>query len=226
MPIWHFGASRPPTAPARYDGPMALLPLPAPLLDHLRTRYNEPHRHYHTLAHVESLLRQLDTHRALALEPGHIEAAIWYHDVVYDPRAADNELSSADVARFELMSIGWLGSDVERVAMMVEATQHHTVDGGDSDAALFLDFDLSVLAGAPEAYDAYVAAVRREFSWVPDTDWRAGRARVLQGFLARDTLFRTPALESAWDAAARENLRRELADLTAEGDTPPASNAP
>lgn len=193
---------------------MGLPTLPPALLDHLRARYAEPHRHYHTLAHVESLLRHLDTHRAMAREPGHVEAAIWYHDVVYDPRASDNEVASADVARFELMSIGWLGSDVERVAGMVEATRHHHADEADGDTALFLDLDLSVLATAPDRYDAYAAAVRREFDWVSDSDWRQGRARVLEGFLARDTLYRTPALEAAWDAPARANLRRELAGLT------------
>ena len=155
---------------------MGLPPLPGPLLDHLRARYAEPHRHYHTLAHVEALLRHLDTHRALAVEPGHVEAAIWYHDVVYDPRASDNEVASADVARFELMSIGWLGSDVERVASMVEASQHHQAADGDRDTALFLDLDLSVLAASGPAYDAYAAAVRREFAEVPADAWRTAAA--------------------------------------------------
>ena len=190
-----------------------LPPLPAALTGNLAARYAEPHRHYHTLAHVQALLRHLDTHRALARRPAHIEAAIWYHDVVYDTRRRDNEICSADVVRFELMSIGWLGVDVERVAGMVEATQHHRAADDDTDTLLFLDLDLSVLGAAPAAYDAYRRAIRAEFDWVPDADYRVGRAGVLRAFLDRAAIYRTPTLQTLWEATARTNLHGELADL-------------
>ena len=190
-----------------------LPPLPAALTANLAARYAEPHRHYHTLAHVQALLNLLDTHRTLAKQPAHIEAAIWYHDVVYDTRRADNETCSADIARFELMSIGWLGIDVERVAGMVEATRHHRVADGDSDTLLFLDLDLSVLGAGPAEYDAYRNAIRAEFSWVPETDYRTGRARVLSEFLRRSAIYRTPTLSALWEAPARANLRLELTEL-------------
>jgi len=190
-----------------------LPPLPAALTANLAARYAEPHRHYHTVAHVEALLRHLDAHRTLARQPAHIEAAIWYHDVVYDTRRNDNEICSADIARFELMSIGWLGIDVERVAGMVEATRHHRAADGDTDTLLFLDLDLSVLATGPSEYDAYRDAIRAEFSWVPGTDYRAGRAKVLRAFLERDAIYRTPELAARWEAPARSNLQRELAVL-------------
>jgi len=190
-----------------------LPPLPAALTANLAARYAEPHRHYHTVAHVEALLRHLDAHRTLARQPAHIEAAIWYHDVVYDTRRNDNEICSADIARFELMSIGWLGIDVERVAGMVEATRHHRAADGDTDTLLFLDLDLSVLATGPSEYDAYRDAIRAEFSWAPGTDYRAGRAKVLRAFLERDAIYRTPELAARWEAPARSNLQRELAVL-------------
>ena len=191
----------------------SLAPLPAALTDNLAARYAEPHRHYHTLAHVQALLRHLDTHRALVQRPAHVEAAIWYHDVVYDTHRSDNEVCSADVVRFELMSIGWLGVDVERVASMVEATQHHRAADGDTDTLLFLDLDLSVLGAAPAVYDTYRDAIRAEFDWVPEADYRAGRTKVLQSFMDRSTLYRTPALAALWEASARVNLQRELTAL-------------
>lgn len=191
-----------------------LFPLPPSLVDNLRDRYAEPHRHYHTLAHIEALLGHLAAHRHLAREPRHIEAAIWYHDVVYDPRRDDNEVCSADVVRFELMSIGWLGVDVERVAGMVEATQHHRADDSDADTLFFLDLDLSVLAASPAAYDAYARAIRLEYGWVTDDAYRTGRAAVLRSFTDRPALYRTPELRAEWEARARANLARELATLT------------
>lgn len=192
-----------------------LAPLPAALTHNLAARYAEPHRHYHTLAHVQALLRHLDTHRALVRQPAHVEAAIWYHDVVYDTHRSDNEICSADVVRFELMSIGWLGVDVERVAGMVEATQHHRAADGDTDTQLFLDLDLSVLGAAPPVYDTYRDAIRAEFDWVPEAAYRAGRAKVLRSFLDRPAIYRTPALAALWEVTARANVQRELVALGA-----------
>jgi predicted metal-dependent HD superfamily phosphohydrolase len=192
-----------------------LAPLPAALTHNLAARYAEPHRHYHTLAHVQALLRHLDTHRALVRQPAHVEAAIWYHDVVYDTHRSDNEICSADVVRFELMSIGWLGVDVERVAGMVEATQYHRAADGDTDTQLFLDLDLSVLGAAPAVYDTYRDAIRAEFDWVPEAAYRAGRAKVLRSFLDRPAIYRTPVLAALWEVTARANVRRELVALGA-----------
>ncbi|CAN7414162.1 HD domain-containing protein [Rhizobacter sp. LjRoot28] len=190
--------------------PMTLPPLPSPLIDNLKVRLAEPHRHYHTLSHVESLLKHLHEWRHLAERPEIIEAAIWYHDVVYDPRLQDNEIASADIARFELMSIGWLGVDVERVAGLVEATRHHAVADGDRDGWLFLDLDLAILGAPADAYDHYRDAIRAEYAWVPEERYLEGRAAVLRGFLERDAIYRTPALQAAWEAPARGNLAREL----------------
>ncbi len=58
--------------------------LPEDLLARLRTRYAEPQRHYHTLAHIEALRGWLGRYRTLALRPDDIETSIWFHDVVYD----------------------------------------------------------------------------------------------------------------------------------------------
>ena len=50
---------------------------------------------------------------------------------------------------------------------------------------------------------------------MPEDRFRAGRAAVLDGFFARDRLFFTEAGRARYEAAARENLARELAALRA-----------
>lgn len=174
------------------------LTLPPELLGRLRRCYAEPQRHYHSLAHVEALQRWLAQYRALAREPALIEAAIWFHDAVYDTRRQDNEARSTAMASEELGALGWPPVAAERVATLVLATQHHRAEASDTDAWLFLDLDLSVLGQSTARYTAYADAVR---------------ARVLQGFLARDRLYRTPVLHDAWEAPARFNLGAELAEL-------------
>jgi predicted metal-dependent HD superfamily phosphohydrolase len=191
--------------------------LPAALLTKLRRCYAEPHRHYHSLAHIEALRRWFAQHHALAREPALIDAAIWFHDAVYDTRRQDNEARSAAMATEELDALGWPVAAVERVAALVLATQHHHADPADRDAWLFLDLDLSVLGQSAARYAAYANAARAEYAWVEDSAYRSGRTRVLQGFLAREHIYRTPELHGAWEAAARRNLRHELTALAPAG---------
>lgn len=188
----------------------ALPELPPALLDRLRARHGEPQRHYHVQAHIDALLRWLEVHRALASAPRLIEAAIWFHDCVYDPKRDDNEARSADIARSELADIGWPGDAIERVAALVMATQKHNAPADDRDAWLFLDLDLSVLGQPWPVYDAYREAIRREYGHVLGLLYRIGRKRVLQRFTEREAIYRTPALRAAWEPQARANLQREL----------------
>lgn len=184
--------------------------LPDELTARLAARYAEPHRHYHTLAHVQALLRWLAHWQGLVHEPLPITAAIWFHDAVYDPRRRDNEQRSAELARTELGALGWTRDAIARVATLVLATQHHDADASDAQAWLFLDLDLSVLAQSAAHYAAYRTAVRAEYAWVDDARYRAGRAKVLRSFLDRAAIYRTPELHAAWEASARANLGDEL----------------
>ena len=187
--------------------------MPPALRARLEAVYREPHRHHHTLAHIDALLASLTHWQALARSPRLIEAAIWFHDAVYDTHRDDNEPRSAALARDALRALAWAEADVARVVTMVRATQYHAADSGDADTLLFLDLDLSVLAQRAEVYDAYGAAVRAEYGWLDEARYRAGRARVLQSLAARAAIYRTPALHAAWEAPARANLARELQAL-------------
>ncbi len=188
--------------------------MPPALRGRLEAMYGEPHRRYHTLVHIEALLGWHAHWRALARAPRLIEAAIWFHDAVYDTHRDDNEPRSAELARDELRALAWPEAAVARVTAMVRATRHHAADLSDADTLLFLDLDLSVLAQRADVYDAYSVAVRAEYAWVEAQRYRAGRLRVLQSFMTRDAIYRTPALHAAWESAARANLARELQGLT------------
>jgi predicted metal-dependent HD superfamily phosphohydrolase len=177
--------------------------------------YREPARHYHTLAHIAALLRELQAHSAAIGDGDAIAHAIIFHDVVYDPRRRDNEQQSAGVARERLTALGFAASLIQKVVGYIEATQHGgEVDIEDPDLALLLDLDLSTLAAAPEAYRLYAGAIRREYGHVPDALYRLGRRQILEGFLARERIYRTPRLAARWEARARANIREEIAHLT------------
>jgi predicted metal-dependent HD superfamily phosphohydrolase len=185
------------------------------VLEDLVQAYGEPHRHYHTVDHIGSLLALLDLHGCRAADPDALRLAILFHDVVYDPARHDNEEASAAVAADRLTRLGFSEALVAKVARYIVATRHDKPDEavGDGDLALLLDLDLSVLAAAPGAYRAYADAVRREYAFLPDDLYRAGRRRVLAGFLARGRIYLTEPLRALWEEPARVNLAAESAAL-------------
>ena len=195
----------------------------APLLDdtlkdRLAAAYGDGARHYHTLGHVHALLALATQHRALLSDVEAVEAAIWFHDAVYDSRAKDNEARSADLARESLAGRAD-AARIERIAAMIEATAVHQVPpladaAALRDASLFLDMDLSILGATPDAFDAYEQAVRREYGWVDEADWRTGRAAVLRHFLDRRHIFHTDEFRERYEGQARRNIARSLEALT------------
>lgn len=194
----------------------------APLIDaalkaELATRYGAPERHYHGLAHIEALLALAAEYRSALSDPGAVEAAIWFHDAIYDSRKKDNEVQSAMLAR-ERLADRTDPARIERIAAMIEATAAHQVPAFDDvdamrDAALFLDMDLSILGAAPDAFDAYEQAVRREYDWVDEQAWTTGRGAVLKNFLARSDIFHTPEFRERFEKQAWENMARSVEAL-------------
>ena len=184
--------------------------LPQSLIEELRQRYAEPHRHYHTQQHIDTLLQELHITPVPVRNREVVEAAIWFHDAIYDTRRQDNEARSAELAVSQLRDAGWAADNIARVEKLILATGDHTTAADDaaSDLALFLDLDLSILGARPSVYDAYAKAIRQEFEWVSDADYRAGRSRVLTRFLAQSRLFRTDYYLEL-DIIACDNLQRE-----------------
>ncbi|AZO23412.1 MAG: hypothetical protein E5W38_23990 [Mesorhizobium sp.] len=187
------------------------------LKNELTALYQAGDRHYHDLAHVEAMLALAEECRRLLHDPDAVEAAIWFHDAIYDSRAKDNETKSAVLAEQKLS--GRISSErLSRIVAMIDATATHQLPRLDdekatSDAALFLDMDLAILGAEPGAFDAYEKAVRREYGWVEEPMWRAGRAAVLKSFLARPHIFHTAEFRRRFGERARQNLARSLVAL-------------
>jgi predicted metal-dependent HD superfamily phosphohydrolase len=179
----------------------------------LAARYAEPARHYHTLAHVADCLAELDRERAAADGPDEVEAALWLHDIVYDPRAGDNEAQSAGLAARMLGAAGVAEPVRQRIGEFILATTHAAVPPA-GDAGLVCDADLAILGAEPARYARYVELIRQEFAWVPAPLFRRRRAAVLARFLDRAAVYGTEPFRSRCEAAARRNLSAELAELT------------
>jgi predicted metal-dependent HD superfamily phosphohydrolase len=185
----------------------------AHLWTQLSTLYTEPHRHYHHLGHITSSLDEFDT---TGSNHSLIEGAIWFHDVIYDPKRGDNE--AASIAWFLDATSSWL--DLEAAAVitrLIEATDFRLPLTDDPDSRLMVDIDLAILSASPEAYEDYCQAIRQEYAHVSAEAFRDGRAKVMAGFLER------PIYRTEWfigrEERARENIVRELGRLR-RGESP------
>jgi predicted metal-dependent HD superfamily phosphohydrolase len=184
------------------------------LTPRLEAAYREPHRRYHDLSHIHACLALLDACEDLTEQERRLLTwAIWWHDAIYDPSAADNEARSAELAEADLAELGASPQERAEVARLIRLTAGHEVEPGDRLGARLVSIDLAILGADAAHYDAYAQAVREEYDHVPEPLWRTGRARVLQRFLAAPVIFPDPAFER-FEARARENLARELKALS------------
>lgn len=184
----------------------------AVLLKALVARYSEPHRHYHTLQHLDACLRHLPELRGLATHPDEIALALWFHDAIYDIGAADNERRSADWAVASLLSAQSEAAVAQRVIALILLTRHDAAPQT-VDEQIMLDVDLAILGARAEVFDGYEGQVRAEYQNVPEALFRANRRRILQGFLARERLYHTDLFHQRLETTARHNLARSIAAL-------------
>jgi predicted metal-dependent HD superfamily phosphohydrolase len=161
----------------------------------------------------------LDGARHLAQRPDEVEAALWLHDVVYDPHARDNEAQSARWAMDRLQAAGVPVERAQYVGDLILATRHDEASPRSNalpDAVLVADIDLAILGAKREQYDRYEVQIRQEYDWVPEDAFREGRADVLRRFLQRATIFQTALFQARYEDRARANLRRSLRQLGTE----------
>ncbi|MGH7656834.1 MAG: HD domain-containing protein [Gemmatimonadales bacterium] len=173
--------------------------------------YAEPHRAYHTLSHIEDCLSLLDATPDVPARDL-VEAALWLHDVVYDPKKDDNEEKSAAVAARLLSNLGADRAAVKAVEEYIRLTRH---DRGalKGPGAWVVDIDLAILGAGPEAFARYENTIRREYSWLDPARYRKGRIAVLGKFMNRTRIYQTDYFDKLLDARARNNLKDAIGRL-------------
>ncbi|MER5310332.1 hypothetical protein ABT034_21390 [Streptomyces sp. NPDC002773] len=192
-------------------------PDPTPYGRNLLSRWAEPQRRYHTVDHLRAVLDRIDELADQGGEGGELELvrlAAWFHDAVYRPDRSENEERSAVLAEKALTEVGLTPHEVAEVARLVRLTTTHDPTPGDLNGETLCDADLAILATGPDTYRGYAEAVREEYAFVPEDAFREGRATVLRQLLSLPRLFHTPYGAAAWEEKARENMERELKELT------------
>lgn len=211
---------------ARWRRVWAVLGVPASeRLDHLHGeiigRYAEPWRHYHTLQHLAECLtvwhavrHGISQHDARRCAEG--ELALWFHDAVYDPHRDDNEAQSAALLAQLASQLGLARSSIQYMSKLILFTRHEANHGSradDPDALALLDADLAILGADAPRFHEYTRQIRREYAWVPEEVFCAGRIKLLQTLLGRPVLYHTNFLRRRLEQQARLNLQEAIRAL-------------
>ncbi len=178
-------------------------------LDGLVGRYSEPHRHYHNLNHVRQSLDVFDRIVHDLTDPFTIEAAIWFHDVIYDPKSSENEARSAEYASDFLSSTKVSPNAISEIGHLIRLTRQ-PADPSTEDEKYLIDIDLSTLGAGRELYDRYEAMIRKEYAYVPERLYKKGRRQLLSTFLDGEHIYRTRYFRERFEAQARANIGRAL----------------
>jgi predicted metal-dependent HD superfamily phosphohydrolase len=182
----------------------------------LVTAYSSADRFYHNLEHICQVLETSEQMHSLSMNLPLIQFAAWFHDVIYDPKSKNNEEKSAEYAEAALNSLKIPKTKIETVTNLILSTKTHQALPTDIDSQILVDADLAILGSSESEYRAYAQAIRQEYSWIPDTDYRVGRKQVLQIFLQREKIYLTHQLFTTLEDKARQNLQAEVAALSKE----------
>lgn len=185
---------------------------PHPVYQELITRYSELHRSYHNLEHIEHCLREFLEVQHLAQFSNAIKFALFLHDSFYDPKSDINEETSAQWSSRIIKNAGLHDSFAKRIANYILATKHNK-PASDFDSQLVCDIDLSPLGKPEKLFDIDGDHIRQEYSWVPKNEYIVGRSKFLNSLLARPSIYQTAYFREKYEAMARDNLRRAIANL-------------
>jgi len=157
-------------------------------------------------------LNEFQQIKHLSQSPKAIEMALWYHDVIYDTKAKDNEEKSAELAYQDCLDASLPKLFAEEVYDLILTTKHNVVPT-QNDSQLLVDIDLSILGNPVSEFDKYERNIRAEYNWVPKNQFMTERKKVLQQFLNRDSIFLTDFFKKKYEKQARKNLSRSISNL-------------
>lgn len=179
--------------------------------------YDEAGRHYHDRAHLGSVLHHLDWAKENVTETqglfdpekqklfDTVELALWYHDVVYNPKAQDNEAQSRNRLLTEARQLGIAEDVAKEAAALVDVTARHMTARGRAEN-IMVDCDLASLGETPTAFMRNNANIRKEYAHVPAPLFTVGQNKIMGAFLKEKRIYKTEAFYRCYEEQARKNL--------------------
>lgn len=146
----------------------------------LLKRWEEPHRVYHSKAHLYGLFRQIedDFQKGIIsnIEKEKLELIALFHDIIYDPARTDNEERSADL----LLSLSYNPQDmsIREVHEAILATARH--ENISQLSATFNSYDMNIVERGFDELLKWEHGIYREYKVIGDEAYKTGRLRFLE----------------------------------------------
>ena len=182
-----------------------------PDLQTVLNAYAQPQRHYHTTQNLQECLLWWQRCQNHMQAPAEVALALFYHDIVYDPKRSDNELQSANTMLAHLQAY-LPEASTERIYRWILATAHHgqqttLSDADDADLKWVLDIDLGILSADAERFQEYERQIRMEYRHVPLLIYRCKRRQILRDFAQTEYLYHTDYFRQQLEKVAKANLQ-------------------
>lgn len=166
---------------------------------------------YHTHQHIVECLDLFHQIKTQLDDPVAVELAIWFHDVIYDPQASENEQQSADF--MQKHGVGILAkAELEKVARWIIATKEH-LPTTEHDLQYVLDIDLAILGASAPRFTEYEQQIQQEYAWVNPVIYQQKRMEVLETFAQMEPLYQTDYFRQNYEVQAKINLNNALKSI-------------
>ncbi|ENU81133.1 hypothetical protein F975_00994 [Acinetobacter sp. ANC 3789] len=177
-------------------------------LAELLQAYQEPQRAYHQVQHIVECLALFEKVQSQIEDGLALQLAIFFHDVVYQPRSASNEQDSAMWMRQQLAG-ALPQTQLEKIVTWILATQQHATTP-ESDLVYLLDIDLAILGSSAVRFAEYQQQIRQEYVWVDELIYQEKRTQVLRQFYLAQPLYQTRYFQQHYEQQAKLNLLQAL----------------
>lgn len=147
----------------------------------LLSMWNESHRHYHNLNHLNDLIEQINENKSKFTEKEYEKLMLTalFHDCVYEPKSSTNE---EDSAKFLMECvIDKSDSDILDVKQMILDTKYHNSITNLSES--FNKFDMSIVERDFDHLLEWENGISEEFSVFPKDQYKKGRIKFLESLL-------------------------------------------
>ena len=146
----------------------------------LLAMWNESHRAYHTLNHLNDLIDQINENKSKYSEKEYEKLLIasLFHDCVYDPMRNDNEEKSAQF--FESCCVEKINSDIQEIKQMILDTKTHESTTPLSES--FNHYDMSIVERDFDQLLDWERGIHEEFKDYGDS-YKEGRLKFLESIL-------------------------------------------
>jgi pantetheine-phosphate adenylyltransferase len=151
--------------------------------------YEEPHRFYHTLSHIEDVLKQL--YDADLLKHDEVFLAAVFHDIVYNPQSLTNEEDSAEYFLQQAKLTALTADQKQHIQQLILDTKSHKPTVNFSEE--LIKADLSIFNAPFEKLIAYEKQIFKEFQFVDYKDYKPKRIEILSHFNTSGNL--TPLID-------------------------------